>query len=1108
MLLHGDALNRRALPWLRAHARGARPFFLYLHYLDPHDPYDNPEVVDGRSPFYPGYRGELSGRWMHGVYAGSIPLQDPEEDRRHLEALYDSEIHYVDARIGELLRALARGGARRDAGRAHRRPRRGAARARRLEARPDALRGADPRAADRALGRPHAGGHAAAGSGAAARPGAHPARRGGGAPPDTWQGSDLLAALRGESAPAAAAGFRAAPVERPAARRGDRRRPQARALRSPRARSRRPTTSRSYLWRQDLERLERVELYDLAADPGERRNLARDPARAVTAALAPLVHRQLDRQLPGLRVVVSGVPAAARLDGTIRFDRPPTRWASATSWPTAIASSSPDPSCASTSEDENLGRDSLVEGDFGAVGRSRRAPRAGRCRRRLLQVGAGRPHPGRRWRWRSCSRSRLAAAAAGAGAAAVAGRAGRAPARASRGPGDHRAAARPGVHRAMSRQPAAARRGQRVTARSVLVVAPHYDDEVLGCGGLVAQLAAAGAVVRVLFLTDGERRRRGGGRPRRLRRAPARRSRARRRPCSGLAGAEHLGLPDGQLAPRLADAARGDPPRAASRSARTWCWCRRRSRSPPTTAPPSRRSTRCSPRCAAPSSRAGVAAHPPLRGQPPRLPRPAGRRRRRARDSRARDGLPTPARRSAIPTWRAGLGLRRCRAATLGPAAEAAEGYRQLPRPGLRHPRPGGAGHRARGQSRDRADRARGRWSRSSCAPRTARSSLAQALRSLDAGSYRRVEVVLVNDGGAPPPLPDGSRAAAAARRPRDQRAAAPRRPTPASRAARGEFVAFLDDDDLVEPEHLATLVGLVGAPDVRVAYTDAAVGVYELDPVAGWRCAERRLPYSRDFDPDLLAGRQLHPVPHPADRSAARSPKSGPFDETLPFFEDWDFLIRLAALTPFHHLARVTCEYRHFRGGAHHMLGERPRERADFLAMKARVIAKHAARLGPETAGAGGRRPARRARRARRAGGDGRRRSGGAALRIRRAAPPARGAGGGDRAPRPRGGGGGRALPPPERRARGAARRPRAAGRRGASAERGVRRPPARRRRAARRAGQARRGAAASLRRRERPARARSTRLQRADRAMDARTRAWRLHEWWQRRMRPPAAR
>jgi LmbE family N-acetylglucosaminyl deacetylase len=38
---------------------------------------------------------------------------------------------------------------------------------------------------------------------------------------------------------------------------------------------------------------------------------------------------------------------------------------------------------------------------------------------------------------------------------------------------------------------------------SVLVVAPHPDDEALGCGGAVAMLAGAGAPVHIVFVTDG-----------------------------------------------------------------------------------------------------------------------------------------------------------------------------------------------------------------------------------------------------------------------------------------------------------------------------------------------------------------------------------------------------------------------------------------------------------------------------------------------------------------------------------------------------------------------------------------------------------------------------
>jgi N-acetylglucosamine malate deacetylase 1 len=43
-------------------------------------------------------------------------------------------------------------------------------------------------------------------------------------------------------------------------------------------------------------------------------------------------------------------------------------------------------------------------------------------------------------------------------------------------------------------------------AKSVLVIAPHMDDEVIGCGGLIAQYHNKGASVTVLYLTDGAMR--------------------------------------------------------------------------------------------------------------------------------------------------------------------------------------------------------------------------------------------------------------------------------------------------------------------------------------------------------------------------------------------------------------------------------------------------------------------------------------------------------------------------------------------------------------------------------------------------------------------------
>jgi hypothetical protein len=224
---------------------------------------------------------------------------------------------------------------------------------------------------------------------------------------------------------------------------------------------------------------------------------------------------------------------------------------------------------------------------------------------------------------------------------------------------------------------------------------------------------------------------------------------------------------------------------------------------------------------------------------------------------------------------------------------------------------------------------------------------VAEALASIADSTYRRLEVVLVNDGDSEPTVPGDFPLPVVAidTGPAQGRAGAA---NAGVEAATGDYLCFLDDDDLVEPEHFATLIGLVSAADVRVAYTDAAVGVYELDASSGWLEVERRLPYSRDFDPDLLLVDNYIPFNTLImDMELVRA--AGPFDPELEFFEDWEFLIRLAALAPFHHAPRVTAEYRHFRGAAHHILGERPRQRGDFLSQKAAVIARHADRVSPE---------------------------------------------------------------------------------------------------------------------------------------------------------------
>jgi LmbE family N-acetylglucosaminyl deacetylase len=59
------------------------------------------------------------------------------------------------------------------------------------------------------------------------------------------------------------------------------------------------------------------------------------------------------------------------------------------------------------------------------------------------------------------------------------------------------------MKRSGSTQSGYVRAWRRAAAPRVLVVAPHPDDDVLGCGGTLRRLAARGARISVLYVTDG-----------------------------------------------------------------------------------------------------------------------------------------------------------------------------------------------------------------------------------------------------------------------------------------------------------------------------------------------------------------------------------------------------------------------------------------------------------------------------------------------------------------------------------------------------------------------------------------------------------------------------
>jgi arylsulfatase A-like enzyme len=100
-------VHARAAAWLEARKEGS-PFFLYLHTVEPHAPYNPPQPF--RQRFAPHVRDEALTRMnlLTRLQGGKIPATPGL--RRDLLSLYDAEIAANDAAFGELLDLLARKG--------------------------------------------------------------------------------------------------------------------------------------------------------------------------------------------------------------------------------------------------------------------------------------------------------------------------------------------------------------------------------------------------------------------------------------------------------------------------------------------------------------------------------------------------------------------------------------------------------------------------------------------------------------------------------------------------------------------------------------------------------------------------------------------------------------------------------------------------------------------------------------------------------------------------------------------------------------------------------------------------------------------------------------
>ncbi len=186
---------------------------------------------------------------------------------------------------------------------------------------------------------------------------------------------------------------------------------------------------------------------------------------------------------------------------------------------------------------------------------------------------------------------------------------------------------------------------------------------------------------------------------------------------------------------------------------------------------------------------------------------------------------------------------------------------------------------------------------------------LSQAIRSIASQLYSNIELIVVNDGGSHCQAIVEQEAIGAIQnfiyKHLDKQQGRAHAANVGLSLAKGEYICFLDDDDLLAVEHIENLVSYAQHYNYSVVYADTKVVMINNQGLE----SEVDI-YQTEFSKPRLLFNNFLPI-HSVlfERKLLKNEVS--FDTSFDFFEDWDFWLQLSQCSDFFHLAKTTAIYR-----------------------------------------------------------------------------------------------------------------------------------------------------------------------------------------------------